>query len=223
MYPPLLFFMAVFGLGVMALTSCEEHNPPEQTSTTQSAQSPQQASTDLCERDNLDTMCSVECGDIIIEPVGALAGCDSLATGFSYPNVDGCNEEPKELYCIKLDDPDLRPCDRHPDSVPQFPCGQCVDSPEFDQQQKEDKFDYFAKSNIGCKCCNGEVVCGEVDIFQGKNVTGNPNTDKTTTFQGPVPNPVGDDCCNGDGYKIIYDASKSIPSKDIYYYKLKCL
>lgn len=167
-------------------------------------------------------MCSVVCGDIIIEPVG-LAGCDELATRFYYPNVDGCEGDPKELYCIKQNDPDLRPCDRHPDSVPQYPCGQCVNAPEFDQQQKEDKFDYFAKSNIGCKCCNGEVVCGNVGIFQGKNVTGDPQTDKTTTFEGFMPNPVGDECCNGNGYKIIYDASESVPSKDIFYYKLKCL
>ncbi len=170
-------------------------------------------------------MCSVECGDIVIKPVGDLAGCESLATGFSFPNVDGCNDEPDMLYCIKEDDPDLRPCDRHPDSVPQFPCGQCADfsDPDFDTNQLKEKFDYFAKSNIGCKCCNGEVVCGSVDIFQGKNVTGNPADTTETTFQGPMPNPVGDDCCNGNGYKITQIPKYTYPNKKIYYYTIECL
>lgn len=213
----------MFGLGMMALTSCEEKNPPERTSATQNAKSPQQASNDLCDRDNLDTICSAECGDIIINPEGKLSGCESLATDFRYPNADGCNDDPDQLYCIKEEDPDLRPCDRHRDSVPQYACGQCADHPDFTAAQKEDKFDYFAKHPIACKCCNGEVVCGKVGIFQGKNVTGDPSKDKTTTFQGPVPNPVGNDCCNGDGYKIIYDESQSVQSKDIFYYRLKCL
>jgi hypothetical protein len=216
--------MAVFGLGLMALTSCEEQNPPERTSTTQNAQSPQQAgNVDLCDRKNLDTMCSRVCGDIIVEPGGNLKGCDELAVGFSYPNADGCKDDPEQNYCIKTNE--FQPCEEYPEpgDLPHFACGQCVDGPYFDQQQKENKFSYYAKHAIACKCCNDEVVCGEFDLFKGKNVTGDPQKDKTTTFPGFMPNIVKQDCCGEQGYKIKYDASKSVPSKDIYYYKVTCL
>jgi hypothetical protein len=155
------------------------------------------------DRPNLDSACYEECGSIVLEPVN-LQGCDDgdFHEPFRWPQGSPCEgQEPLEDYCIIPGDID--PCGR--DS---FPCGSC---PNVEQQQHY----------IPCKCCGGEVICAEVTIFHGKDVVDGASSPEETFF----PNKDLGGCCNGDGYKIIYDPSFawSDPSGNKRHFKIKCL
>jgi hypothetical protein len=223
------------GFGLLALNACEENNPQKGTSNMQDGKP--QASQHICPTDtgeDLDTVCSQVCGDIIIEPVGQLPGCGNYSTGFYFPNTGECpNECAEERYCIKEDIFKPDPCDTNKQD-PAFACGDC----DADTTVNWTKGFYVQKHYIPCRCCNGEVQCAEPIVFEGKNVTGDPS-DSTVTEYPDHPlveqfnceqcDPDVDqtencnDCCNGDGYKITYVPSKSKPSKKIWYYTIECL
>jgi hypothetical protein len=213
------------------LNGCEENNPKQ--TDPPPAEKPQANGNnveDLCPRDDgdeLDTTCAQPCGEIVIDPpVGGFPGCADLSTGFDFPpGGDNCSKECSgKRYCIYESDPDLVPCERT-----NYPCGQC-DPPQ-------------DRHYIDCRCCGKEIQCAVPRVFRRENVTGDPQKDKTTKFPNTrladrlraaegckfvqcedLESPIDcSDCCNGRGYKIIYDASKSNPSNDFYYYDIECL